>query len=159
MIFNKTNTWVDRAFVISMLAKGFNGLLELIGGALLLMTSSQSIQQFVSRITAEELSEDPTDFLAHFALSLGHQIGSARLFGALYLLLHGIVKLVLVYYLLQRKLLAYPWALTVLSFLALYQGYLLWHRWSVSLLFLTLVDLVIIWLVWLEYKRLVKLVL
>ena len=70
------------------------------------------------RLTQHELSEDPNDFIARHLLGYTHGLtGSAVTFAAVYLLVHGIVKIVLVAALLRNQLWAYPW---MIGFLLLF---------------------------------------
>ena len=55
------------AFEIGVILKGLNGLLELIGGTLLLLFPPSAIQRFVVGLTHNELSRDPNDFIATHA--------------------------------------------------------------------------------------------
>jgi uncharacterized membrane protein len=83
--------------------------LEVVGGVLLLVVSPTTIGQMSRALTQHELSEDPHDFLAtHLLHAAGSQTGSSLQFGAAYLLLHGVVKIVLVTALLRDKIWAYP---------------------------------------------------
>lgn len=73
-------------------------------------------------LTREELSEDPGDFIAsHLLHTTNGLTGDAVLFGAAYLLAHGIVKLVLVTAVLLNELWAYPWMIVVRSLFIAYQ--------------------------------------
>src|SRR5438034_381905 len=79
------------AFEIGVILKGLNGLLELIGGLLLLVFPPSTIQRFVVGLTHNELSKDPNDFIAtHLRATAEHLSVSAQLFAALFLLLHGV---------------------------------------------------------------------
>ncbi|WP_427016791.1 DUF2127 domain-containing protein [Pseudarthrobacter sp. P1] len=105
----KPADWWDRLFAIGTIAKGLDGVLELIGGILLLLVTPAELQHLVAVLTQHELSEDPHDFIASYLLhSAAGLTGSAVLFGAVYLLVHGLVKVVLVIALLRNKLWAYP---------------------------------------------------
>ena len=74
----------------------------------------------------------------------------------LFLLTHGIVKLVLVYCLLKQFRRVYPYGLAVLTIFAVYQIYVLIQRPTLSLALLAALDVVIIWLVWREWRSLPK---
>src|SRR6266516_3665485 len=81
------------AFEIGVVLKGINGLLELIGGFVLLWIGPGTLQNLVVRLTQNELSEDPRDFIAtHLREAAGHLSDSAQLFAAIYLLAHGVIK-------------------------------------------------------------------
>ena len=58
--------WLDRLFVIGIIGKGLNGLAELVGGALLLFVTPDSIHHVVAALTRGELSEDPNDLVARY---------------------------------------------------------------------------------------------
>src|SRR5213596_1008206 len=110
------------AFEIGVILKGLNGLLELICGLLLLVFPPSTIQRFVVGLTHNELSKDPNDFIAtHLRATAEHLSVSAQLFAALFLLLHGVIKVLLVYALLRRKLWAYPVAIGVFAGFSVYQ--------------------------------------
>ena len=106
----KTGDLLDRAFGVGIILKGLDGVLEVVGGVLLLIVSPTTIDQLSRALTQHELSEDPHDFLAtHLLHAAGSLTGSSLQFGAAYLLLHGVVKIVLVSALLRDKIWAYPW--------------------------------------------------
>jgi uncharacterized membrane protein len=101
----KPRDLLDRTFEVSIIAKGLDGLLELVGGLLLLLVTPATINRIVTDLTQHELSEDPHDLIASHLLHLSNGLtGSAVQFAAAYLLLHGIVKVVLVVALLRNKL-------------------------------------------------------
>lgn len=145
-----------RFYTSVLLLKGLNGLLELLGAGALLLTTSVGIQKFVYRITSHELTEDPTDVVARVVLNLGQQLGAARLFGVLYLLLHGVVKICIVYFLFKEKIKVYPWAIGALSLFTAYQIYLAWQHFSWALLGLACLDAIIVVMSLYEYRTLTR---
>jgi uncharacterized membrane protein len=146
--------WLDRVFEIGIIGKGLNGTAELIGGLLLLFLTPGRIHHLVASLTQGELSEDPHDFVAtHLLHTASGLTGKALLFGAVYLLAHGIVKIVLVIALLLNKLWAYPWMIVVLVLFIGYQSYRIALAPTVGLIALTVFDLVIVILTWREYRR------
>ncbi len=76
---------------------------------------------------------------------------AAVLFGAMYLLTHGLVKVVLVVALLLNKLWAYPWMIGVLLLFIGYQLYRIVLQPSAGLVALTVFDGLIVVLTWREY--------
>lgn len=105
-------------------------------------------------LTQHELSKNPQDFIAnHLLASAQHFTGDAKLFGSLYLLSHGIVKVLLVIALLNRKLSAYPAAIAFFMFFILYQLYRYTLNHSVWLIFLSVFDVFVVFLTWMEYRR------
>jgi uncharacterized membrane protein len=145
---------LDRLFVIGIIGKGLNGLAELVGGLLLLFLTPDRIHHLVAVLTRGELSEDPNDLVARYLLHTANGLtGSAVIFGAVYLLVHGAVKIVLVIALLLNKLWAYPCMIIVLLIFIGYQMYRIALQPNVGLIALTLFDAVIVTLTWLEYRR------
>ena len=145
---------IDRAFRITITLKGLDGLLEVIGGMVLLFVSPHSINQLVKWATAHELAQDPNDFVSRHLLHSASQLSpSTTLYGALYLLIHGASKVVLVVFVLRNKLWAYPWMIGLLLVFIAYQLYRMTYKPSVSLALLTLFDAVVTWLTWREYGK------
>lgn len=145
---------LDKTFKLTMLAKLLDGVLELVGGILLFFISPAAMHAVVRALTQHELAQDPHDFIAthllHFALS---QTAGTNLFGALYLLSHGLVKIILVVAVLKNKLWAYPWMVAFLLVFIAYQTYRLSYKFSIGLFLLTLFDIFIVFLTIMEYKR------
>ena len=59
---------LDKVFEGGIIIKGLTGLLEFIGGLLLLFVSPDQMRQFVTVITQRELLEDPNDRVANLLL-------------------------------------------------------------------------------------------
>lgn len=146
---------LDRLFEIGIIIKGLNGAAELLGGLLLLFASPGKIRHLALILTQGELSEDPHDVIAHYLLHTANGLtGGAVLFGAVYLLAHGAVKVVLVVALLMNKLWAYPCLIVVLLVFIGYQLYRIALNPTAGLVALTVFDAVIVALTWREYRRL-----
>ncbi len=151
MLFKEKN--IHRFFEISVFLKGLHAILETIGGILLYFISTDTLTQLVVKLAQEELTEDPNDFIAHRLLqSAQHFSIGFKSFAAFYLLSHGIIKLFLVVGLLKGKHWAYPTSLVVLGLFILYQIYRFTFTHSVSLIVLTVFDLIVMWLIWQEYR-------
>ena len=152
-MFRPTTT-LDRAFAIGIIGKGLNGVLEVIGGLLLLLVPPANIHRVVAALTQGELSEDPHDLIAtHLLHTADGLTAHAALFGATYLLVHGIVKVVLVAALLRDKLWAYPWMIAVLGIFIVYQLYRIALQPTGGLIALTVFDLLIVTLTWREFRE------
>jgi len=149
-----TNDITDRAFRISLYGKGLDGLLECLGGILLLLISPDQINRWAARLTQGELSQDPHDFISNHILKSAHHLtGASLVFGSVYLLSHGIVKIVLVVEVLRDHLWAYQALIGVTALFVVYQVYRLAFKFSIGLVALTIFDLVIIYLTQKEYRR------
>lgn len=150
----RTGDLLDRAFAIGIILKGLDGVLEVVGGILFLLVSPKTIDNLSRALTQHELSEDPHDFLAtHLLHAAGSLTGSSLEFGAAYLLLHGVVKIVLVTALLRDKIWAYPWMIAFLIVFIGYQVYRMTFAFSIGLMALTAFDVVIVWLTYREYGK------
>jgi uncharacterized membrane protein len=145
---------LDKTFKIGLILKGLDGILEVAGGLLLLFLSPHAIEQIARTLTAHELREDPHDFIAsHVLHTASHLTTSTPLYGAIYLLAHGVTKIVLVALVLRNKLWAYPWLIGLLLAFIAYQLYQITAiRFSVGLTALTVFDAVLAWLTWREYQ-------
>jgi uncharacterized membrane protein len=143
---------LHRLFDIGVVVKGIDGLLEIISGCVLMLITTPQLRRAAVLLTRHELSEDPHDAIAHALRDLVAGLTSdAKLFGSIYLLVHGFVKVFLVVGLLRGKLWSYPAALTVLSLFIAYQCYRISGQYSTLLLFLIIMDTVIVCLIWYEY--------
>jgi uncharacterized membrane protein len=137
----------------SVILKGLDALLELIGGFALWVIHPGFIVNVVHFLTQDEIAEDPHDLVANF---LRHEAGrfslSSEHFMAIYLIAHGIIKVLVVATLLKNKVWAYPLATIVFGGFILYQLYRFTLTGGLGLIALSLFDLVVIWLVWLEFR-------
>lgn len=150
----KPKDLLDRIFEVSIILKGLDGIFEVLGGILLFFVSPETINRVVVAITQHELSQDPNDFIANHLLHTAHGLtGASILFGAFYLLSHGIVKVVLVTALLKNKLWAYPWMIVFLGAFIVYQIYRMSFLPSFGLAALTIFDIFIVWLTYREYLK------
>jgi len=145
---------LDKTFKIGLVLKGLDGILEVAGGIVLLFVSPHAIEHIVRVLTAHELSEDPHDLIARYLLhSTSHLSTGITLFGAIYLLSHGIAKIVLVALVLRDKLWAYPWLIALLLAFIAYQIYRITAvNFSAGLTALTVFDAALAWLTWREYR-------
>jgi uncharacterized membrane protein len=102
----------------------------------------------------EELSEDPHDFIATHLLHTSRSFAAGgKHFAAWYLLSHGAVKLMLVVELYRNKMWAYPFMIIALAAFVCYQVYRFALTHSLMMILLTLFDLVVMLLTFLEYRK------
>jgi uncharacterized membrane protein len=150
-----TERRIHQIFKVSVILKGVHALVECIGGLALAVVSTGTIAALVNTLTQEELIEDPNDFVATHLLALAQNFSvSSEHFYAFYLLSHGLVKIFLVIGLLKNKLWAYPTSLAVMSLFILYQIYRFVYSRSLGLIVLTVFDLIVMVLIWHEYRLL-----
>ena len=131
---------IHQVFVVSIAAKGIHALIEIVGGIGLYLLDAQRISAW--------LGSHP--WLAdHFQPSQQH-------FYAFYLLSHGLVKGVLVFFLLRERLWAYPAGITVFALFIVYQLYRYSITHEIGLILLSVFDLFVIYLAAHEYRLLRK---
>lgn len=146
------------SFEIALLIKAFDAAVEVICGAILIFLNPSTANRLIVLLTSEELSEDPKDLVANALIRFGHNFSvSAQHFGVFYLSSHGLLKLVLVYLLWKRKIWAYPAAVVLLCLFVVYQIYKLSLTFSLLMIFITVLDLVVIILTAIEYRKQKKL--
>jgi uncharacterized membrane protein len=144
---------IHKAFQISVFLKGGHAALELVGGVGLAFVSAGTITNLIVSLVQEELKDDPHDIIANYLFTFAQQLSvKTKTFAALYLLSHGVIKLILVVELLREKLWAYPASLVVLGVFIAYQAYRYTLTHSIGLIALSMFDLLVIILIWHEYR-------
>jgi uncharacterized membrane protein len=144
---------LDRVFRISVTLKAIDGALEIIGGLLLLALSPSKINSLARTLTQHELSQDPHDFVARHVLQAtrGLTHGTAT-YAGIYLLSHGLAKVVVIVAVLRDQLWAYPAMIALLGAFIAYQLYRIALAPTAGLTLLTVFDAFIVWLTWREYQ-------
>ena len=144
---------IHRAFEIGIVLKALNSIIEIAGGIALYLVSTEQIVALVRAATQSELVGDRNDWVATHLLVMAESLSlSSKSFYAFYLLTHGVVKLGLAVGLLARKLWAYPASLAVFVLFIAYQLYRYSYTRSPGLLVLTAFDIIVLWLVWHEWR-------
>jgi uncharacterized membrane protein len=147
---------LDVSYYAAVLVKGVDGAIELVAGSVLVFVPGLATYALVAVSAEAAESRAPLrQWLAGYVENLDDEVArTGVLFLVVFLLLHGLVKLVLVYCLLHRYRWAYPYALAVLTAFLGFQLYILVTTPTVSMALLTALDALIIVLVGLEYRRL-----
>jgi uncharacterized membrane protein len=144
---------LDRVFRTSVILKGLDGALEIIGGLVLLTLSPTTIHATVRTLTEHELSQDPHDFVArHLLHASGGLTHGTTIYAGVYLLSHGLAKVAVVIAVLQDRMWAYPAMMALLAGFIAYQLYRLAVRFTIGLTLLTVFDVFVVWLTWREYQ-------
>lgn len=145
--------WLHRLFEASLAAKCVFAGIETLAGLGLLLAPAGAMAAAIGWLAERELVEAATGpVAARFLRAAQGFTADTQHFYALYLLGHGVLKLVMVAMLWLRIRAAYPASLVVLAGFIAYQL----HRWSVThgplMLALSLFDLLVMWLVWREWQ-------
>ena len=144
---------LHRVFDISLILKGIIALLEILAGIVAYFVTQQFLLNLVLAVFHEELEWDPHDFIANILIQSVQKFSvSTQLFISIYLLGHGVIKAVLIAGLLRGKFGYYPAAIVVFVLFVIYQIYIYSFTYSIWLLLITLLDIIVIWLTWHEYR-------
>ena len=134
--------------------KGIFGIFEALTGIVLLFMNSRSMTRFVQWLFGEELLRDPTDPLGNFFMNLAQTLYlKIHIFFGIYLIVHGIVHIAVVLSLVHKKRWAFPIAGIILAIFIFYQIYHLVKSFSVIMLVLTILDIMILSLLKIEFDR------
>lgn len=143
-----------RLFQVGIWLKGFDGVLEVLGGVLFLAVSPAALNHYVILLTEGELREDPDDFLANWLRHAANNLSvDSKLIGGAYLLGNGVVKIFLAAGILRGKLWCYPTAIVVISIFICLQIARLIDHFSFPMLSGTVIDIAIVLLVAREYRH------
>lgn len=144
---------VHQAFVASLAIKAADAALELISALLLAVVDPRLLTGPVIRWTTKELLNHPGDRVAAWFKTAAEAFSvDARTFAVIYLATHGAIKLVLVAGLYRNQAWAYPVSLIVFAGFILYQLHRYAFTHSAFLIVLTVFDLVVMMLVWHEWR-------
>jgi uncharacterized membrane protein len=151
---NKKDEIVHKIFELGILIKGIDGVLQVLGGILLMFFNPIRLNKLVVFITQHELSQDPNDVIVNYVINLSNSFSiNAQHFGVIYLISHGLVKLILYLLLLNNKRGAYPIAIISLIAFIFYQMYRYSISSSIFMLILTFFDIIMVVLTLIEYKN------
>lgn len=140
------------AFRAGISVKGFDGILETVGGLLLWFVKPSSFA-WLETFWLRQLAYSRHDFIAVHMLHMSERLASGDpVFASLYLLAHGLIKVVLAIALWLDELWAYPLAIAVFGGFCVYQVYRYTHTRSEALIWLTVFDIAVVALTWREYR-------
>jgi uncharacterized membrane protein len=140
------------AFRLGIGVKAFDGVLETLGGMLLWFikpSSFSGLEAFWLRLFVS----DRHNFIALHMLHMSERLASSDpVFASIYLLSHGLIKVILAIALWLDELWAYPLAIAVFGGFCVYQVYRYTHTHSGALIWLTAFDVAVVYLTWVEYR-------
>ncbi len=104
-----------------------------------------------------ELTEAGSNSVILTLLHMAQNISvSGKMFASLYLLSHGLTKLLLVVLLLRKKIWAYPASIGLLGIFIAYQSYQYAIHQSIWMILLTIFDVIVIGLIYHEYQQILR---
>ena len=144
---------LDRVFDAMIGLKGLNGVLELLGGLALLIIDIEHLRM-LRWVSVHAFVSHPDSAIAQWMNAFADRLGADSAdFAGWYLMLHGAIKIAMVWALLKQKLWAYPWTLVVIAGFIVYQSYEIIFHFTWMMVLLTVFDLVVIWLTWREWQE------
>jgi uncharacterized membrane protein len=154
-VSNLAGAALRRAYRIGIAVKGIDGAVELLAG-LALWIFPQALVALVHPLAGPVSGDHPIrNFVGYWAGRMDHDLSNGPdAFVVLFLLAHGVVKVVLVYCLYREYHWVYPYGIAVLALFAVYQVYVLIRTPTIGLALFLVLDVVIIWLVWREWREL-----
>lgn len=145
---------VDGAFDFLLILKSIFAVGEIVSGFALFFIKPIWVKHLVQRFTAAELHEDPRDLIANLLVSMAHNFTTtAAILAAIYLLGHGIIKLITLILLWKKILWAYPLSILIFIGFMIYQVIDIATTHSIFMILVTLLDVVLIALTWMEWRR------
>jgi uncharacterized membrane protein len=145
---------LHQAFVISLAIKAADAILELVSAALLAIVDARVLTGPVIRWASKELISHPEDRIAAWFRQAAEAFSvDAKTFAVLYLASHGMIKLALVIALFRNQAWAYPVSLVAFGGFIVYQLHRYAFTHSIFLIVLTAFDLIVMGLVWHEWRQ------
>ncbi|HYW36067.1 MAG TPA: DUF2127 domain-containing protein [Balneolaceae bacterium] len=142
--------YIHDFFLLGIFVKAFDGIVEILTSIILFFPTQLS--ELIHWLLRSWIFNSNQFLATHKQVLLKIVSNHDGLFMIIYLLSHGVIKIVLVAGLLYRKLWAYPAAIVVFSAFVVYQMYRYLLAPSSFMVFLSILDLIVIGLTWHEYK-------
>ncbi len=149
-----TKSILHDSFRVGITLKGFDGILEAVAGVALWFTKPARMTDLIRSLCEHMLARIPNVYISSHLIAASQRLtNESRQFAAIYLLTHGLVKVVLVACLWMNRLWAYPLTIAVFGLFMLYQVHRFTQTHSIAMIFLTIFDGLIIYLTWVEFQQ------
>ena len=141
-------------FNLGLLLKAVNGVLEVLVAFLIFIVPPSLVLRIVEFVTGGELAQDPDDPIISAIRDAAQSFAvHTHYFLALYLVLHGAVKVLLVIGIFKGKKIAYPLLMIALAIFGSYEAYRGFMRQEFLLQILAIFDFSLLVLTAYEYRR------
>jgi uncharacterized membrane protein len=144
----------SRLLLVALTVKGVDGALELVAAALVLLVPRSVVESTAAAIVARDVVGPPGGALARAVTAGVTALEAQTVLVAVYLALHGVVKVALVVALVRRRVRFYPAAVVVLGLLVVVELERAVRTGSALLAGLAVLDALIIAVVVREYRSL-----
>lgn len=155
---SRKEKFFELLFTLSMILKGIDGIIELLGGiAFAALNKEKMLQWFYDFLMKQKAFDISNETILNWVTAFSHALQTnVRVFITIILIGNGLIKIVMAIALLMRKYAAFPWSLFFLIVLYIYQIVQTIQSPSWFLYFFDAFDLAIILVIWKEYRRLKK---
>lgn len=145
----------EKLFNIGMKWRIGYGFIRILFGLTLLKVVGTPLIEVTKTLMKHELVEDPRDILYTFITNtlINHPLYVTH-FLALYFIFWGVIDVVLSYNLIKHRLWAFPASFLLIILFVIYEGVRFTYTHSFFLIGIILLDIIILWLIWKEYKKL-----
>lgn len=141
-------------FDLALILKIINGAFEMLAALLVLFVPASVVLKLAQFATSGELAQDPDDPIATAIVAAAQSFTvKTHYLLALYLALHGVVKVLLVIGIFAKKRIAYPLFMIALALFGAYEAYRGFVLNELLLKALALFDLALLVLTSHEYRR------
>lgn len=144
---------INVGFYGGLILQGANALAEFIAGLVMLIVGHEWLNTLVLQIALPELKEDPDDPLMNYLIIHGLNNSSFHSL-AVFMLFHGLAKLIIIWLLWKNKMWAYPLAFVAFGIFITYEAHSFWQSQSLIMLLIVVLDLAIIAVIALKYRSL-----
>lgn len=149
------DTILNIGFYGGLSLKAINAVIEIIGGLIMLMVSLDWLNTMIKVIALPELREDSQDIIMNYLITLSQNFSITAMHSvAIYMLFHGLTKVIAVWLLWQKKMWAYLPVVGVFILFISYECYSFLHSYSPIMLGIIIIDIAIVVVVMLEYRHL-----
>jgi uncharacterized membrane protein len=146
-------TVLHDSFRVGITMKGLDGLLETLAGLLLLVARPELLAHIVQSIGNSNWLWDVNGYIADHLLQASERLSSGgKMFAAVFLLAHGLAKVILVVGLWFDKMWSYPLMMGVMSAFIVFQMHRFERTHSATMLIFSVFDALVIYLTWREYR-------
>jgi len=151
---SKKESWAFEIFFkLTMLWRIVYGTIKLIFGFYLIQKLPGDITNLVYKLFSSELLEDPRDIFIYITNSQLEKLSEGTIFFiAMYLFFWGFIDVFISYYLLKKKIWAYPTAIILITLFTIYELLRFLKTNSLILFLFIIIDIFIIYIINKKYK-------
>jgi len=146
---------IEKSFDVVLLLKSIFAIVEIIGGIAMFFMTPERVNNVIHWFSKSELHEVPNDFFINLIVNFGHHFTTGTQYlAAIYLLSHGLIKIITLFLLWRKILWSYPLSVVVFLGFIIYQLNEFATRHSIFMIIVSIVDVIMIVLTILEYRNL-----